>query len=467
MSEGSKLGIVGAMSIAVGGMIGGGVYSVLGVVILQGGAASWMAFTVACLISMGAAYSYIKLNKISGKKGGSVTQIEAFTGRSTLAGMVGWTLLFGYLGAVGMYAFAFGGFSVELLERNGIITSETIVGLPIQTLLSVSIIVAVVVTVVAGTQITGVVEVMLSGTKVAIIAGFGIWGYLYGFGVGGFEPVAPIEFGFEELQAPGSIFIAAGISFVSFQGWQLLIYSQEDIINPERNVPIAIYASIILTIILNGTIAILVFTYASIDQILADPEVAVAFAAETFIGPWGFLIIALSALVSTASAIIATLYSSAHFAKGMIRSGLLPDRAGSTSVTGAPPRTVIVLGALSVVMVAIGRLEGVVSFGSLMFMIVFGSMSYLALTQRHHEDVNIIPPLVGFVGSFASVPILLRHLYLNEPTEFVMVVLTAAFALSVELLYFGRETIWDGVKQGQGRIGDVLTSESTKQETES
>ena len=80
MSE-QKLGLIGAMSISVGGMIGGGVYAVLGVVVLQAGAASWLAFTGACLISMGASYSYIKLNQISGKKGGSVTQIEAFTGR--------------------------------------------------------------------------------------------------------------------------------------------------------------------------------------------------------------------------------------------------------------------------------------------------------------------------------------------------------------------------------------------------
>jgi amino acid transporter len=444
----AKLGLIGAMSISVGGMIGGGVYAVLGVVVLQAGAASWLAFTGACLVSMGASYSYIKLNRISGKKGGSVTQIEAFTGRSTLAGMIGWTLLFGYIGAMAMYAFAFGGFTLELLHSTGLMRADTVLSVPIQPLLSVLVIGVIVGLVIAGTKVTGWVETALATTKSVIILGFGIWGFAYGFGSFGFEPVAPIQFGFENLTTPAPIIIATAISFVSFQGWQLLVYDQESIRNPERNVPIAIYASIVITIILDGMIAILVFSYASIDQIVANPEVAVAFAAETFIGPAGFLIIAVSALLSTGSAILGTLFSSAHFAKGMIRAGLLPDRTGNTDVGGAPPRTTVILGALTAVLVLIGGLEGIISFGSLMFMVVFGAMSYLALQQRHRDDVNPVPPLVGVVGSFGSFPILVWHMYTNEPAVFGTVVVTAVAVFAVEVLYFGRDTIWAGVEQG-------------------
>lgn len=108
MSE-NELGFTGAVSIGLGGMIGGGVFAVLGVVASVAGSAAWMAFVAASLISMCAAYSYIALNRIGDKHGGSVTQIEAFLENSDLAGMVGWTLLFGYIGAIAMYAFAFGG----------------------------------------------------------------------------------------------------------------------------------------------------------------------------------------------------------------------------------------------------------------------------------------------------------------------------------------------------------------------
>jgi amino acid transporter len=457
-----KLGLIGAMSISVGGMIGGGVYAVLGVVVLQAGAASWLAFTGACLISMGASYSYIKLNQISGKKGGSVTQIEAFTGRSTLAGMIGWTLLFGYVGAMAMYAFAFGGFTVELLHSAGLLHSETVLGIPLQTILSVAAIALFVALVVAGTRVTGWVETALATSKSIIILGFGIWGFAYGFGVFGFDPVAPVQFGFEKLTMPVPIVIATAISFVSFQGWQLLVYDQESIRNPDRNVPLAIYASIVITIVLDGMIAILVFSYASIDQIVTNPEVAVAFAAETFIGPAGFFIIALSALLSTGSAILGTLFSSAHFAKGMIRAGLLPDRTGNTEVGGAPPRTTVILGLLTVMLVSIGKLEGIISFGSLMFMVVFGAMSYLALQQRHRKEVHPVPPIVGTVGSFGAFPILVWHMATNEPAVFGTVVVTGIAVFTIEVLYFGRETIWAGVERGSRTLAEFAAKRRSR-----
>lgn len=459
----SKLGLIGAMSISVGGMIGG-VYAVLGVVVLQAGAASWLAFTGACLISMGASYSYVKLNRISGKKGGSVTQIEAFTGRSTLAGMIGWTLLFGYIGAMAVYAFAFGGFTVEVLHSAGLLDAEGFLGVPLQSVISVLAIGLFTALVVAGTQVTGWVETALATTKSAVILGFGVWGFAYGFGLFGFDPVAPIQFGFEKLATPVPIVIATAISFVSFQGWQLLVCDQESIRDPERNVPIAIYASILVTILLDGMIAILVFSYASIDRIVANPEVAVAFAAETFIGPTGFFVIALSALLSTGSAILGTLFSSAHFAKGMIRAGLLPDRTGNTDVGGAPPRTTVILGVLTAVLTVVGRLDGTISFGSLMFMVVFGSMSLLAFAERDREAVNPLPPLVGLVGSFGAFPILVWHLYTNEPAVFGTVIITGIAVFAIEMLYFGRDTVWSGVERGGRGIADFAADRRSNSE---
>ena len=127
----AKLGLIGAMSISVGGMIGGGVYAVLGVVVLQAGAASWLAFT----------------------------------GRSTLAGMIGWTLLFGYVGAMAMYAFAFGGFTVELLHSAALLRTESALGIQLQSLISVTAIGLFVALVVAGTKVTGWVETALATTK--------------------------------------------------------------------------------------------------------------------------------------------------------------------------------------------------------------------------------------------------------------------------------------------------------------
>jgi type IV secretory pathway TrbD component len=123
----------------------------------------------------------------------------------------------------------------------------------------------------------------------------------------------------------------------------------------------------------------------------------------------------------------------------MSRAGLLPDRTGNTEVGGAPARTTVVLGVLTAVLVVIGGLEGIISFGSLMFMVVFGAMSYLAFQQRHRDEVNPVPPLVGAVGSFGAFPILIWNMYTNEPAVFSTVMVTAAAVRSRVALLRARD----------------------------
>ena len=170
-------------------------------------------------------------------------------------------------------------------------------------------------------------------------------------------------------------------------------------------------------------------------------------AARPFLGSLGFTIIAVSALLSTGSAINGTMFSAANFAKGMIRSGLLPDRIGRSGVSGAPPKTVVVLGLCSCSLLLIGGLEGIVAFGSLAFMIVFGAMSLLAFKYRKEGDIHPAPPLIGIIGSFGSAPILVWFQATRQPEVFATLVVAGVFVITIEVLYFGRDTIWAGVKQ--------------------
>ena len=115
MSE-EKIGVAESVSIALGGMIGGGIFAVLGVVATTSGTAAWMAFLIAGVIAACAAYSFVKLNNLTDIGGGPITCIYAFTDSTTLGGIVSWTLLVGYVGTMAMYAFAFGGYFLELFS---------------------------------------------------------------------------------------------------------------------------------------------------------------------------------------------------------------------------------------------------------------------------------------------------------------------------------------------------------------
>jgi amino acid transporter len=435
-----KLGFRGAISIALGGMIGGGIYAVLGVVAGLTGPATWAAFVVAGAVALCAAYSYNALNELTDeRRGGSVTFVQSFLGNSTLAGMTGWTLLVGYVGSMAMYAFAFAEFTLSLGPL-----PATVAGLPARPLVSVLAVAAFVGLNLLGAQATGSAETVLVAAKVAILLAFGLLGLVYATGSGG----PTVSFGLGRLTGVGPV-VAAAISFVAFQGWQLLFYDQERIADPVDTIRKAVYVSIPAAVVVYVLVGLVTVTIAP-AAIESHPHVALKTAAEAMMAPYGLaslggVVLAPSALFSTGSAVNATLFSAAHFAKGMLAEDLLPDSIGDSDTDGVPTRTLLVLGGLTAAFSAYGSLGAITSFASLSFIVVFGGVSYIALRQRDRDGVSPLPPAIGFVGSLAFLPLMLWNLYSREPGTFYMVLLIAAAVVAVETVYFEREEIEETV----------------------
>jgi amino acid transporter len=235
------------------------------------------------------------------------------------------------------------------------------------------------------------------------------------------------------------------VSFVAFQGWQLLFYDQESITDPVDTIRKAVYVSIPVAVLVYVLVGVVTVTLVP-EAIRSHPHVALKDAAELMMEPYGLaalggLVISLSALFSTGSAINATLFSAARFARGLIRDDLLPDAVGRAEGDGLPERTVLVVGAVTAAFAAVGSLGAITSFASLAFILVFGAMSYLALRERDRDGVHPVPPAVGLVGTVVFFPLMLSHLARDQPGTFVTVVVLAVAVLGVELLYFERDAI--------------------------
>lgn len=437
---GEELGLGSAVSMALGGMIGGGIYAVFGVVAQLTMYATWFGFVAAGIVAGCAGYSYTKLNALGDERGGSVSFVQEYVENGTLAGMVGWTLLFGYVGAMAMYAYAFAEFTLSLS------LPQTLAGLPLRPLISVAVVGLFVGLNLLGARASGSVENALVGGKVAILVAFGIVGLVYLIPVTG----NAVRFGLGSLNGLNSL-VAAAISFVAFQGWQLLFYDQEAITDAENTLPKAVYIAIPVAVAIYALVAIVTVNLAP-AALKSHPHVALKTAGETMVSPWGLgamgaFVVSISALFSTGSAINATLFSAAYFAKGMLEGDLLPDQIGDADAEGAPGRTIIVLGAGTAALAALGSLHAVTSFASLAFIVVFGAMSFIAFRQRDHDAINPVPPLVGTVGSLAFAPLMLWNLSRREPETFGMVVVLAVVSTLVELLYFERDIIEDELEQ--------------------
>jgi amino acid transporter len=437
---GESLGLKTSIAMALGGMIGGGIYAVLGVVTTITGAATWFAFLLAGIVAACASYSYNRLNKIThksdsgGASGGSVSFVQAFTGNSTLAGMVGWTLLIGYIGSMAMYAFAFSEFAIALS-----VVPSSFAGIPLRPVISVLAIAAFVALNLLGARTTGSSEIVLVAAKIVVLIAFGLGGILYVL----FASPESVHLGVAKITSFGPI-MAAAISFVAFQGWQLLFYDQDSMSNPLDTIPKAVYISIPVAVFIYIIVAIATYNLAP-QAIQTHPHTALTKAAATILGYFGLaslgaIIISLSALFSTGSAINATLFSSGYFAKGMLSENLLPDRVGDSSEHGAPTRTVLVIGIATAAFTAYGSLSAITSFASLSFIIIFGGVSYLAFDQRD-ADVSIRTPVpvVGAIGSAFFLLLMFYHLYSAKRGTFYAVLIIAVVVFAVELLYFERD----------------------------
>jgi amino acid transporter len=430
------LGFWGAVAIALGGMIGGGIYAVLGVVAGIVGTATWLAFTLAGVVAGCAGYSYARLNAVASEHGGAVTFVQSFVGNQTLAGMLGWTLLVGYVGSMAMYAVAFGEFALWFDA-----VPEHAAGMPTRPLISLLAVGAFVAVNALGTRSTGVAEAALVGAKVGILLAFGVLGVAYATLS---APGVSLSLGVVDLKAFGPL-SAAAVSFVAFQGWQLLFYDQDRIGDPVATIRRSILLSIPVAVAIYALVGVVTTTLVP-AAIESTPHTALVAAAEMMTSPWGLggvgaVVVAASALFSTGSAINATLFSSAHFAAGMVDADLLPDRIAANEHDGIPERSLFVVGAVTAAFAAVGSLGAVTSFASLAFILSFGGVCALAVRERDRDAIHAGPPVVGAIGAVLFFALLARHLYSAERETFWLVLAIAAVVVLVELLYFERTVI--------------------------
>lgn len=297
-----------------------------------------------------------------------------------------------------------------------------------------------------GVRETGFVEDLLVAAKITVLSVFVLVGLRYGWQQG------TLALGFGEIGGIGAA-TAAAASFVAFQGWQLLFYDQDSMGEPRKTLPRAVYVAIPVAVTIYVAVALV--TVALVPELVRQhPETALAIAAGEFIGPIGRGVIGAWALVSTASAINATLFSSSLLTQRLVTDDLLPPRIGAPDgdVDSEPPvSAVVALGGITGAVAVLGSLQGITAFASLSFVVVFGGACALALRNAGGPGCSRLPPAVGLIGCGAFLPLVFLGLFRHEPATFRTVVVVAVVVVSVELLYFRRPGLYKRVRESLTR----------------
>jgi amino acid transporter len=110
----SSLGLVELIAIALGGMVGGGIFTILGISVAMVGVYTPLAIVLGGMIAALAAYSYVKLGVYYKDEGATYSFYKrTFPNSPFAASLIGWWVIFGYISTLALYAYTFASYAIS------------------------------------------------------------------------------------------------------------------------------------------------------------------------------------------------------------------------------------------------------------------------------------------------------------------------------------------------------------------
>jgi len=407
------------IAIGVGGMIGGGIFSILGIGAQIAGHGVVAALALGGLVALFAGYSYVQLAAAYPTDGASYTYVtRGWPNQPEFGALTGWTVILGYVGTLGLYAFTFGAYGADLVGFGGntlvrLILSATALGI----FMAVNL---------AGARMTGKAEDLVVYVKIAILAlfaGAGLFAGRQSVGLPTFD------------NGVGSVFMAGAMIFVAYEGFQLITNAVQETDNPERNVPRGVYASIGIVTTIYIVLAYVAVTALPIDKLVAAREYALAAVAQPVLGEAGTLMVGLAALLATSSAINSTMFGASRMMADMGTDRTMPEALARRNRQKVPFVAIIILTSFALVLTLFGSLEVIASFSSMTFLLVslLVSIANLRLRQRTGSRTEII--VAGIALMSATILLLWIYLALHDPTTLGLMALFYAVSIAAERSY--------------------------------
>ena len=411
------IGLAAAVSIGIGGMVGAGIFSILGVVAHAAGNAMWLAFAVGGVVALLSTYSYAKLGATFPSAGGAVHFLVKSFGDGVLAGGLNLFMWAGYIISLALYATAFGGYAATFVTTApSALLLKSLALVPVVALTLVNAF---------GATFMGRWETLIVAVKVAILVLFAAVGLCF---------IRPGYLSPELWPETKSVLFGAGVLFIGYEGFGLITNAAADMRDPRKMLPRALYISVILVIALYLAVALTVTGNLSDYEIEQSKDYALAEAAKPFLGQFGFRLIAIAALFSTASAINATLFGSANVCYMIARDGELPVGLSRTEWKDATGGLLLTAGLVVVVML-IFDLSGIAMMGSAAFLLIYAAVNAGHLKVLNQTGASAIIVWLSLLTCLAMFAILCVYTYQEQPRAIAALILIAAASFAAEWAY--------------------------------
>jgi basic amino acid/polyamine antiporter, APA family len=444
-----SLGLLDIIMVGIAAMIAGAIFILIGPAINLAGGAVIIAFAINGLITLFTAMGYAELGSAMPEAGGGYLWVREGLPRPN-AFISGWMAWLAHIVAGSLYAVGFASFLDSLLQNLGLVGTEPLLGIiPFEKLMAVACVAAFTYINIKGTSETGkvgnIVTIIQLGTIGALIVA-GFWSmYVHPNWNNNFADFMP--------NGIGGLVAAMGLTFIAFEGYEIIVQTGEEVKNPKKNIPRAIFISLGLVVALYCLVA-----FVSIAGIFPEgkpawqfvgenQELGVMKAAESLL-PYGAFIVLAGGIVSSLAGLNATTFSSARVAFAMGRHYNLPHILSSIHSKNKTPHIAIAIsGVIMAVMAFSLPLDQIAVAAGVIFLLLFTQVNISVITIRkmhgNRLDYGFKTPLfpaVPIIGIFLKIGLAL-YLLATQPLSWGIAALWVLIGFVIYRMYTFKQEI--------------------------
>ena len=420
-----SLGLLEVVAIALGGMVGGGIFTILGISVSMIGIYTPIAMMLGGAIAAFAAYSYIKLGVYYKLEGESYIFIKkTFPNAPFAAALIGWWVIFGYISTLALYAFTFSSYAIADYSDSYLL-KISVAGAVLLFFALVNI---------WSVKGMGKIEDIMVYSKLVILA---IISFVL---INNSNTSIPTLIENQQEVEFFSILIVASITFVAYEGFQLVINAINEMENPSKNIRRAIYISIAMATLIYTVIAFGAILAISFEDIIANKEYALASGANKVIGNLGNDLVVLGALLATSSAISGTIFGASRQMSIISTDGLMPTFLSKRNDKNIPTYAILIMALCAFALICTGSLKLILEFGSITFLIVCLIITIANFKIRKSTNSSTFVLICAMLVLVSSSFLILYYEVMTDIYQ-IYFILILYFLLTIGAVYYSKKAL--------------------------
>ena len=412
-----QMTVIQATFIGVGSMVGAGIFALLGAAGAVAGSAVWVSFLVAGAIAGLQGYSFAKLGSTYPSGGGMLNYLAKGFGEGHITGIVSW--LFYVTGAIvtAMVASSFGGYASAVLTNDDEAWAKVF---------AVGLILVMTILNVVGSAAVAKVQSLIVKVVLAILSVFAI------VTIANWDPALLDPSGYPGVR---EIIASVALTFFAFLGFGVITFTARDLPDPSRQLPRAMYLALAIATTVYVAVSLGVFGTLTADQVVQYGATALAEAAKPTLGQFGYVLMVLTALFSTAGAVNATLYPAAGMTQHLASVGQFPPVFGRSVGRWHAPVGLLGMAGLTILMVVTLNLNAIASLGSAVALLVFSAVTLAHFRVFRETGANLAVLVIALVATLGTLVVFCTTTLVNEPVTALALVVILALAVIVDLTW--------------------------------